>query len=680
MQRIWLFWLTLLSLSFDAAAEECSVRVDVEAKRCSIEADVAQSTCAAHVYLVRSDRPVRLLDGERDTLCAQPGCTIADADADATSVRLLESDGRAIQCGTRTVPGTDSSRAAATLSLERALLSAGIPNPQASAAPDAGRSSQAEPKFDRIELSVLDTTGEATGAAQVMDDLFRTVAAVAMDRAQTRVAQRAIDAAKEALCDEKTRLNESWPNTCGVLAALTPATLGTVADALRSAIARDVAAWVAKQLAGAPDQEYLTKVLEGALLPLITDPGDIGRDDLLRLLNALLTREWKGGRRADVVNLVFYVVRVCGREANAEACSVDVIVDKAIDMFCAGATPTSLCEVLKQDDLEIRATAGRLAVLTRTRKLSSGELRRALKELVDVTLLVAEAVAEPSPGLAPAPAEPAGGAAGSAAPTPGATAGAAVADVGAGPAASEVAAGGAAARVEEGRGTPLLGARLLFAAMLEDDAFSFALQIGEVVEITARGQKVSPKVKALLTAILAYAQTYRKDPPEGEDPAEKRKEVIEALVTAATDRSQRAGDWIASLGVNAGFIALGIESVDGDARVLVPQLALPFGVFLQRKSEDYPGFHTGAFFADVAQYAAFDKDGETTDVRWDTAVALGVQLGIILGSIADPLVIGVDGRYAPTLFSEAASSDPASGGAFRLGLFASYYVPFFDFN
>ena len=111
----------------------------------------------------------------------------------------------------------------------------------------------------------------------------------------------------------------------------------------------------------------------------------------------------------------------------------------------------------------------------------------------------------------------------------------------------------------------------------------------------------------------------------------------------------------------------------------MPQLALPLGLFLQRKWRCV-GLHLGAFLADVAQYVAYQKDGETTDVRWDTGIALGGRVGMLVGSMADPFVLGLDVRYAPTLFSTAASSEPASGGTFRIGAFVSYYVPFFDLN
>jgi hypothetical protein len=108
---------------------------------------------------------------------------------------------------------------------------------------------------------------------------------------------------------------------------------------------------------------------------------------------------------------------------------------------------------------------------------------------------------------------------------------------------------------------------------------------------------------------------------------------------------------------------------------------MPLGVFVQHGPKGCtPGIHAGAFVADVAQYASYDSDGTTTDPRWDTAFAIGTQLGVVLGSIADPFVVGLDARYAPTLFSDTTSSEPVSGGTLRIGLFASYYVSLFDLN
>ncbi|MEY2930904.1 MAG: hypothetical protein RL033_1653, partial [Pseudomonadota bacterium] len=381
---------------------------------------------------------------------------------------------------------------------------------------------------------------------------------------------------------------------------------------------------------------YLADVIQQALTPVLRRPGDVTRADLLRIVNALVTREWESGN-ADVVNLGFFVVRACARQDDAD-CDVGGVVDAATPVVCKERP--ELCDVWNGQRLRIERLAAQLSVVLARRSLKAAELRRALRDVVDTTLSLAEELhAEAPPRREPSTVLP-------------------------------------AAVLQ------LQSARHLLLAMLADDAFSLTLGLGELVEgEPVEGEQLSPRVRALLNAMLAYARTYEKQAPDGVEPAERRKQIIETLMNAATDRSQRPDDWIASVGVNVGFEATGYQSIDGDGQSFTPQLSLPLGIFLQHGPDHCtPGFHAGAFLADVAQYASYQSDGTTADPRWDSAVALGAQLGIVLGSIADPFVIGLDARYAPTLFSTAKSSEPAAGGTLRLGLFASYYVPFFDLN
>jgi len=480
------------------------------------------------------------------------------------------------------------------------------------------------------------TEGQATGTAQIVDDLFRTVAAVALERAQARAAQRLIDTATRALCgkDEAAPRRKTWQRTCDVLEQLTPATLGTAAEALRQAVAADVAQWIVDnaRLSSDEDRKYLAEVIRQTLVPVLTRPGDVTRDDLLRVVNALVTHEWEGAN-ADVVNLAFYVVRVCGKQTDTDDCDVGGIIAAAIPVICE--KKPDLCETVKNQRLRIEGLAARLSVVIAKRGLKASELKRSLRDVVDAALSLTEQLhADTSMTAEPAAEAPA-----------------------------------AVAKLHH--------ARRLLLAMLADDAFSFALYVGDLVE----GQKLSPKVHALLNAVLAYGRTYKQDVPPGEDPAARRKEIIEALVTATTDRSQRADDWIVSLGVDVGFDVSGYQWIDGAGKAFTPQLLMPLGVFVQRGPHGgAPGIHAGAFVADLAQYASYQSDGTTTDPRWDTAITVGAQLGMVVGSIADPFVLGIDARYAPTLFSSAKSSEPATGGTVRLGVFASYYVSLFDLN
>ncbi len=75
---------------------------------------------------------------------------------------------------------------------------------------------------------------------------------------------------------------------------------------------------------------------------------------------------------------------------------------------------------------------------------------------------------------------------------------------------------------------------------------------------------------------------------------------------------------------------------------------------------------------------------------------VALQIGWLIGSPSVPFVVGVEGRWAPSLFTEtpasavtgnmmtanmmASQNQVPVGGAWRIGLFVAYYIPFFDFN
>lgn len=75
------------------------------------------------------------------------------------------------------------------------------------------------------------------------------------------------------------------------------------------------------------------------------------------------------------------------------------------------------------------------------------------------------------------------------------------------------------------------------------------------------------------------------------------------------------------------------------------------------------------------------------ELSWYDVVSLGGQVGFILGSPEHAFVVGVEARWAPTLFERTPGMDSmgtaenaTESGVLRYGVFASYYVPLFDFN
>lgn len=186
----------------------------------------------------------------------------------------------------------------------------------------------------------------------------------------------------------------------------------------------------------------------------------------------------------------------------------------------------------------------------------------------------------------------------------------------------------------------------------------------------------------VLGALVSYAATYEHPSSSGTERQQiqaRRKETLEALIDIATDRHDRDGDQIYSLGVNVGFTAIGMRRLTNDSPHLQwAQLGLPFGIARQSFSNSgCPGLHLQLSVLDLGQYVAFSSGGGATPPRWQTALTANLQAGALLGTPKDPFVIGVDLRYSPALFPTDGNQN---GGALSYGLFVGYYVPFFDLN
>lgn len=255
------------------------------------------------------------------------------------------------------------------------------------------------------------------------------------------------------------------------------------------------------------------------------------------------------------------------------------------------------------------------------------------------------------------------------------------------------------------------------------------------------------KAAALIVAIAAYADTYapRKsseaagtDQPTPEELRKKRQAVLEGLIDATTVRDRRHGEWVFSLGIPVGFStgfqyirererdAAGDPVLDAQGRpqdtwspmhVMYPQLELPLGFAAQKlvgqryvrgyergceRETDRParckswrprphdarmrfdGVHLFASMIDLGQFLALDEKGKLSRPRWDSFISPGAQVGWIFGRPQNSFILGVEGRYAPTLFAGTSEltipADAAPGGAARFGIFVAYYISLFDFN
>ena len=250
----------------------------------------------------------------------------------------------------------------------------------------------------------------------------------------------------------------------------------------------------------------------------------------------------------------------------------------------------------------------------------------------------------------------------------------------------------------------LQGVRGVVEAMIARDVSAVLLQSGRLFALHLDCQEKDERCKksleklrratALIGAVTAYAATFD-DEKQGEEAAkaarEARKQAIESLIDTATDRGGRGGEWISSIGANVGFTVFGRRHVRGDegdlseVHSMSPQLQLPMGLVLQKLPGHPEKVGTGVHFQlsliDLGQFVATDE-GEVDEIAPADFVMLGGQLGVIIGKPTMPFVIGLDARWSPTQFAQemAGAEGTEKAGAFSFGLFASYYVPFFDLN
>lgn len=216
------------------------------------------------------------------------------------------------------------------------------------------------------------------------------------------------------------------------------------------------------------------------------------------------------------------------------------------------------------------------------------------------------------------------------------------------------------------------------------------------------------KAAQLLGAVASYARTY--DETKSLDPAEARKarkQALEALIDAATDRRGREGDAIWSLGSPVG-ISIGARWTAGEADKTYQseraafyedtdlgfQWRVPLSVVWQRLPKRGEciinnrwfrgtcGTHLALSVADLGQLA---RSGD--DLRWSDFLGVGLQAGVLLGNAKHSAVVAAELTWAPGLYerevkikTDAGTETRTLSGAFTAGVALAYYVPFFDLN
>jgi hypothetical protein len=201
-----------------------------------------------------------------------------------------------------------------------------------------------------------------------------------------------------------------------------------------------------------------------------------------------------------------------------------------------------------------------------------------------------------------------------------------------------------------------------------------------------RQQKRYRAAIALVASVMSYIETYRATAGEDpEDARKKRKQALEALIEAGTNREQREPGWVYSLaatvGYQGGWRKLPYVPDAHDDFTATHDLSLQLG-FSALKLKPAGGrqcfFHLSV--ADLALFAASPSaEGSKADVRWSDFIAIGAQAGVAFGKRI-PFDAAVSVSRAPRIRFEYDGGTRTAEGAVRVGGFLGFDVPFFDLN
>jgi hypothetical protein len=201
------------------------------------------------------------------------------------------------------------------------------------------------------------------------------------------------------------------------------------------------------------------------------------------------------------------------------------------------------------------------------------------------------------------------------------------------------------------------------------------------------------KVAALLTGISTYAISYVEIPPNTtadqlselqKQQHDTRKQALESVIDAATNRRGRGGEYVVSAGVGVGFSYNANLKISGPTPNKQPfgaaQLHLPLGIAVQKlPGRRYVGFHAMATVVDLGNYVRA-ANTNTTRVEWQSIFAPGVQAGIAIGKPNAFFVFGGGAYHSPRFATTTLNGTATTNRATQVGVFAEYYFSLWDFN
>ncbi len=176
----------------------------------------------------------------------------------------------------------------------------------------------------------------------------------------------------------------------------------------------------------------------------------------------------------------------------------------------------------------------------------------------------------------------------------------------------------------------------------------------------------------LSAGLVQYASTYSEDNPGGASAQEQRADLLESLTRDFTDRRERGGDGIWSLGGALRGVG-GLRWNDKTALHGPIDLSLGFAWSLLARESNW-GFHVGVDLISLGQYLSFDENVQLQDpTGWQDPFVFGLTVAATNGHEM-PFFLGLTGGFAP------GSHVGENQGAFYFAGTIGVYVPLLDLN
>ncbi len=219
-------------------------------------------------------------------------------------------------------------------------------------------------------------------------------------------------------------------------------------------------------------------------------------------------------------------------------------------------------------------------------------------------------------------------------------------------------------------------ARFLTNAAVDGDPNALAVAALAALESARPGAADRPARRALRLAgaLLQYTGAYVDRKLDGASARERRGRLLEDLSAEMSNRAERDGDTIWSLGGSLRLAGGARFGLDSNHTALYGPLSLPLGLGLQTVGEGGVGLHLEVSAFDLGQYVSFEEGGQVREPEFADALAPSVTLGVAFGKSV-PFVVGPTLGYSPQFtFADG------KRGALTFGLALGLYVPLLDLN